>query len=370
MDAESIEVVYRLRVAPGALDARVDALLLEQTVELPRSALRSAFVRDHVVGRVVSTQALGADEFRVTLAQPAIAAADDPAQLLNVLFGNCSLQPEVELEDLRVPPSLAATLGGPRFGIAGIRRATGVHGRALTASVLKPIGLTVAETASLCHTLALSGLDVIKDDHGLADHSFGPFAERVEACLLATERAAQETGHRALYVPNLIGTPAVVRHQAAQAKKLGAEAAMVSPMLLGLPFLNELAGELGMPLLAHPAFGGSLRIAPAALLGKLLPLYGADAVIYPNVGGRFSYSRDVCAAIARALRKPDAAIAPAFPVPAGGIRVEDLAQILAFYGPDTVLLVGGSVLDAPDREALLSRSRRFVEAVQAHTFTP
>lgn len=370
MDPESIEVVYRLRVAPGALDARVEALLLEQTVELPRSALRSAFVREHLVGRVVSTQAVGADDFRVTLAQPAIAAADDPAQLLNVLFGNCSLQPEVELEDLRLPPSLAATLGGPRFGIAGIRRVTGVQGRALAASVLKPIGLTVAEAAALCHTLALSGLDVIKDDHGLADHSFGPFAERVEACLLATERAAQETGRRALYVPNLIGTPGVVMHQAWQAKRLGAEAAMISPMLLGLPFLNELAGELGMPLLAHPAFGGSLRIAPATLLGKLLPLYGADAVIFPNAGGRFSYSRDVCAAIARALREPDPPVAPAFPVPAGGLKVEDMAPVLEFYGADTVLLVGGSVLDSPDNETLLSRSRQFVAAVHAFRYAP
>jgi ribulose-bisphosphate carboxylase large chain len=370
MDAESIEVVYRVRVAASVLDARVEALLLEQTVELPRSALRTDFVREHLVGRVVSTEAVGTGEFRVTLAQPALAAADDPAQLLNVLFGNCSLQPDVELEDVRLPPSLVASLGGPRFGVAGIRRATGVHGRALTASVLKPIGLTVNETASLCQTLALSGLDIIKDDHGHADHVFGPFAARVEACLAATQRASQETGRRALYVPNLMGPPGTVMHQAWQAKQLGAQAVMISPMLLGLPFLNELAGEIGLPLLAHPAFGGSLRIAPAALLGKLFPLYGADAVIYPNVGGRFSFSREVCAGIARALRNPEAAIAPAFPVPAGGIKVEGMAAVLEFYGADTVLLVGGSLLDSPDQAALLSRSRQFVASVHAFPYTP
>src|SRR5580692_3107721 len=178
MDPDTIEVVYRVRSAASALAARVEALLLEQTVELPRSALRTAFVRERLVGRVAGMDEVGPGEFRVTLAQPAIAAADDPAQLLNVLFGNCSLQPDVELEDLRLPPSLVARLGGPRFGIAGIRRLTGVHGRALTASVLKPVGLTVAEAASLCRTLALSGLDIIKDDHGLADHSFCPFGER------------------------------------------------------------------------------------------------------------------------------------------------------------------------------------------------
>jgi ribulose-bisphosphate carboxylase large chain len=366
MTPEEIEVVYRVRVAASALDERAEALLLEQTVELPRSALHTPFVRDNLVGRVLSTEAVGPDEFRVTLAQPAIAAADDPAQLLNVLFGNCSLQPDIELEDVRLPAGLVGALGGPRFGISGLRRATGVHHRALAASVLKPIGLSTAETATLCHTLALSGLDIIKDDHGLADHSFSPFTERVRACVTATEAAAQTTGRKALYVPNLIGPPVTVRHQALQAKQLGAGAVMVSPMLLGLPLLNELVGELGMPVLAHPAFGGSTRIDPVALLGKLFPLYGADAVIYPNSGGRFSYTPGVCAGIAKALRAPMSAIAPAFPVPAGGMRIEDMPRVLGLYGVDTVLLVGGSLLDTPDSATLLSRSRQFVEAV--HSF--
>jgi ribulose-bisphosphate carboxylase large chain len=366
MTVEPIEVVYRVKAAEAALDARVEALLLEQTVELPRAALRSDFVRDQLVGSVVSVEPIGQGDYRVTLAQPAIAAADDPAQLLNLLFGNCSLQSDIELLDVRLPPALAARLGGPRFGIAGLRKLTGVHGRALTASVLKPIGLSVAEAAALCHTLALAGLDVIKDDHGLADHPFNPFAERVEACLAATRKAAQETGRRALYVPNVVGPPGKAMHQAWQAKQLGAEAVMVSPMVLGLPFLNELAEEIGMPVFAHPAFAGSLRIAPEALLGKLFRLFGADAVIFPNTGGRFSYSPAVCAGIAAALRSPSAAM-PAFPVPAGGMRIEEMDPVLRMFGADTVLLVGGSLLCAPDREVLLARSRQFVDTVKSFT---
>ncbi len=369
MTAEAIGVVYRVRVAESELDERVEALLLEQTVELPRSALRTQYVREHLVGKVVGHEKVGAGDYRVTLAQPAIAAANDPAQLLNLVFGNCSLQPDIELEDIRLPEALAKMLGGPRFGIAGLRQVTGVHGRALTASVLKPIGLSVEETGSLCQTLALSGVDIIKDDHGLADHSFNPFAARVGACLAATRRASQETGRKTLYVPNLVGQPGTVMHQAWQAKHLGAEAVMVSPMVLGLPFLNELAGEIGMPILAHPAFGGALRIAPEALLGKLFRLYGADGVIFPNSGGRFSYSRGVCEGIARALRAPDI-VAPAFPVPAGGMKVEALNSILQLYGSDTVLLIGGSLLDAPDKDAVLLRGREFVAAVHSFPYAP
>ena len=369
MTDHEIEVIYRVRATASALGSRVEALLLEQTVELPRSALRTAFVREHLVGRVVATVPDGPDGFRVTLAQPAAAASRDPAQLLNVLFGNCSLQPDVELVDLRLPAGLVSVLGGPRFGTEGMRALCGVRGRALTASVLKPVGLSVTETADLCGTLALSGLDFVKDDHGLADPPFCPFAERVRACLAATARAAQATGRRTIYVPNLIGPPAKVLGQAQEAAELGAQAVMVSPMLLGLPFLNELARIIGMPVLAHPSFGGATRIEPQALLGKLFPLFGADAVIYPNVGGRFSYDRDVCAAIAATLRSPESALRPALPVPAGGIRVENLAAVLEFYGAQTMLLLGGSLLDSSSPEELLSRSRQFVEAVQAYPYS-
>jgi ribulose-bisphosphate carboxylase large chain len=365
MSVEPIQVVYRVRVGASALEERVEALLLEQTVELPRTALRTEFVRNHVVGKVVSAEEAGAGIYRVTLAQPAIASADDPAQLLNLLFGNCSLQPDVELEDVHLPAPLAAKLGGPRFGIEGIRRVTGVTGRALTASVLKPVGLSVQEAADLCHTLSLAGIDIIKDDHGFADYSFNPFAERVEACLAATRKASQETGRQSLYIPNLVGQPGTVMHQAWQAKHLGAEAVMISPMILGLPFLNELAGDVAMPVVAHPAFGGFQRIAPGVLLGKLFRLYGADAVIFPNAGGRFSYGRDTCEAIIRELRAPCAGISKSFPVPAGGMKAESVGQVLEAYGADTILLIGGSLLDCPDRETLIARGRQFVEAVHA-----
>ncbi len=357
-----IEVVYRVRTGAAALSGRVEALLLEQTVELPRSALRTSFVRDRLVGRVLGTEQLGPEDFRVTLAQPELATGDDPAQLLNVLFGNCSLQPDILLEDLRLTPRLERALGGPRFGSAGIRRLVGVEGRALTASVLKPIGLTNGESASLCRSLCLGGIDIVKDDHGHADHSFGPFCERVRLCMEATEEAAQRTGKRTVYIPNLTGSPATVRQQAKRARDAGVGAVMVAPMLIGLPFLVELASELGMPILSHPAFGGAQRIAPLALLGRLFPLFGSDAVIFPSYGGRFSYSRGECGAIASALTAPPGGSRPCFPVPAGGMRLDSMDESLRFYGKDAVLLVGGSLLDVPDADTLSERARLFVEA--------
>ena len=91
--------------------------------------------------------------------------------------------------------------------------------------------------------------------------------------------------------------------------------------------------------------------------------FGADAVIFPNHGGRFSYPAALCHDIAAAARAPwpNGAIKPALPVPAGGMSVERVGDIVREYGTDTVLLIGGSLLIA--RERLAERSREFVQAV-------
>jgi ribulose-bisphosphate carboxylase large chain len=93
----------------------------------------------------------------------------------------------------------------------------------------------------------------------------------------------------------------------------------------------------------------------------LLRLYGADAVIFVNYGGRFAYPPDDCAAIAANLRTPWDHIAPALPVPAGGMLVERVPEMLDFYGPDSMMLIGGNLLIA--REHLLERTREYVDRV-------
>jgi ribulose-bisphosphate carboxylase large chain len=356
-----LRVTYLVRAPGHDVAGRAEALLVEQTVELPRRvAARDPWVAGHILGRVERIEPASDGTHRVTIAQPLVTAACDPAQLLNVLYGNSSLQPDVVLADVDLPPSAFDWLPGPRVGLAGLRNLAGVSGRPLLATALKPMGLRPAQLAELCGTFARAGLDVVKDDHGLADHAFCPFEARVEACLRAVDDAARETGRRAVYIPNLIGSPEGVRRQLEFARRAGVAAVMLSPMVTGLPALAELAGLVdGLPIVAHPAFGGVLRALEPALFGKLFRWFGADAVIYPHAGGRFSYSLATCAALAAELRRPHPRVRPACPAPAGGIKVERVGELLDFYGPDCMLLVGGSLYEAAD--ALADRTRELVD---------
>jgi ribulose-bisphosphate carboxylase large chain len=362
-----LRVTYLVRASAGDIAARAEALMLEQAVELPRTvAARDPWVAAHILGRVERIEPAGAGTHRVTIGQPLATTAGDPAQLLNVLYGNSSLQPDVVLADVELPDAAFDWLPGPRVGIEGLRTIAGVTGRPLLATALKPMGLRPAQLAAFCATFARAGLDLVKDDHGLADHPFCPFEARVEACLRAMEDAARDTGRTALYVPNLIGSPDRVLRQLAFARKAGVRVVMVSPMVSGLPTLAELAGLAdGLPIVAHPAFGGVLRALEPVLFGKLFRWFGADAVIYPHAGGRFSYSLETCAALAAELRRPHPRARPAFPAPAGGIKAERVGELLKFYGPDCILLIGGSLYEAGD--ALFERTRQVVERLARAT---
>ncbi len=365
----ALRAIYHVTAPDAAeLEARVESLLLEQTVELPRRALRDPFVLEQIVGRLAGTAEVAPQKHRVTIDFPIIATADDPAQFLNVLFGNSSIQAHVELVDFELPaewPGRLRALPGPKFGAAGLRRIVGVPERAITSTALKPIGLSTARLAELCGLFAQGGIDLIKDDHGLANHSFHPFVDRVRACQKAVTESNRASGRSAIYAPNLIGTPATVLEQLRIAQDEGVGAVMIAPMLLGLPFLAEIVERHArVPVIGHPSFGGATRTAPGVLYGKLFPLYGADAAIFANFGGRFAYSRETCGQIARELTQPSVpGLAPTLPMPAGGIKYQQVADVLEFYGRDVVLLIGGGLYEAGDDAALRARVEEFVRHV-------
>ncbi|SHK05734.1 RuBisCO large subunit C-terminal-like domain-containing protein [Rhodothermus profundi] len=360
-----LKVVYRLAVAQEEQGAFARALLLEQTVETPEEvAMRVPVVQERLMGEIVALEPLEEGGARLVLHLPVETAMVDPAQFINVLFGNASLHEQVVLEDFELPPVLMERFSGPRFGIEGVRRQLNVYDRPLTASALKPVGLSVDELATLCQSLAEGGIDLIKDDHYLADHPFASFAQRVQRCQEVVQEVSARTGRRVVYAPSLSGTPSEVLRQAEIAQQYGVGAVLVAPMLLGLPFFYELVTRhLEVPVLAHPSFAGAQRMRPETLLGKLFRLFGADMIIFPSFGGRFSYSRATCRALADRARQAWGPYRSALPVPAGGMQVERARELVEFFGRDVMLLIGGSLLRAQPGPELTARARALVDSV-------
>jgi ribulose-bisphosphate carboxylase large chain len=369
-----ISATYDVRAPAGEIDSVARALATEQSVEMPLGAITDRRVLDEVVGRVEAITELDPGRYAVTLglASETVGQLRPPgepcagaltAQLVNMLFGNASLLDDVRLVGVELPPDLLAQWPGPGHGIAGLRRLCGAGRRALTCAALKPQGMTATQLAELCGRFARSGIDVIKDDHGLADQAAAPFAARVAACRRAVSEAARHRDHTAQYAPSLVGSPATLAQQARIAREEGVQVVLVAPALIGLPAFAELVAQHlhGMAVIAHPAYSGAARVDPPLLLGRLFRLLGADATIFPNVGGRFAYSAARCRAIAEAARAPWAHVAGCVPVPAGGMTIDRVDELLDGYGDAVMLLIGGALLAAG--EGLEAAAERFAARV-------
>ena len=143
--------------------------------------------------------------------------------------------------DVVLSPTLLGQFLGPRFGAAGLREVLGVPRGPLLCTALKPMGSTVAALAEMAYAFAKGGIDIIKDDHGLANQRYAPFEERVRACCAAVRRANAETGRRCVYAPCLNAPAHLVVSRARFAKAAGAGAVLMIPGITGLDTMRLLA---------------------------------------------------------------------------------------------------------------------------------
>jgi ribulose-bisphosphate carboxylase large chain len=175
-----------------------------------------------------------------------------------------------------------------------------------------------------------------------------------------------ETGGHTLYFPNVTAPARQLEVRLAHARDIGCRGVLVSPFLLGLDVLRELAESSGLILLAHPTFSGALSmeghgLAPPLLFGFLLRLLGADGVIYVNAGGRFPVTARECAEIHRRLLAPLGDFERSMPVPGGGVDAESVGEWIGRYGRDLMFLIGSSLYAQADLELAASRLARVLE---------
>jgi ribulose-bisphosphate carboxylase large chain len=359
-----ITAIYHVTDSADRIAARANGIAVEQSIEMPVEAVQNRDVLDNIVGQVEGIAYLGGGHFEVRIGLAVATTGPEPGQLFNMLFGNTSIHADVELKDAFFPEAVLTAFGGPRQGLAGWRRRCKAENRAMTCSALKPQGLPPAELAKIAAKLAAGGLDFIKDDHGIADQAYSPFAERVPRIAEAVA-AARSDGGRTGYLPSLNGNLDQLRRQIEIVRAAGLDAVLVTPMIAGVSNIHVLGKENpDIAFMAHPALAGASRIAPPLHLGKIFRLLGADATVFPNHGGRFGYSPQTCRELAQASLGPWGRLKDMVPVPAGGMTPDRVPEMLEFYGKDTMLLIGGGLLAAGDH--MTAEAARFVERVAQH----
>ena len=369
LDLSGHRLTATYRVADNEARARevLAHLCVEQTIEFPADLVADDDIKGHLVGRVEQLRSISPHTCEADVSFAVEVSGFELPQLLNLLFGNISLLPGIQLLDVDLPSAILDVFPGPRFGAQGVRELTGAQDRALLATALKPMGLPIPVLATMAADFAANGMDLIKDDHGFASQPFARFQERVETCATAVAEANQRHGTRARYLPSL-NVPADQLATAARfALDVGASGFMVLPGLHGYDAVRALAADddLAVPIMGHPSLLGSFvtgttsGIAPGLVFGTFMRLAGVDVSVFPNHGGRFNLTEQVCRDIAVALSGELGHLPPALPAPAGGMTLERVPEMLELYGNEVVLLIGGE-LHRGDRG---ERTRRLRDAV-------
>lgn len=372
LSGSRFRAVYQLQGPASAARARAEDICIEETIEYPPELVSPGDIRDHVFGQIESFVPLEDGSWRAVISYADEISGWELPQLINVLFGNISMKPGIRLVELDLSAGLLTRFKGPRFGVSGLRTKLNVFGRPLLATATKPMGLTPAQLAAMAYELALGGIDIIKDDHGLADQPFAPFKERVLRTMEAITKANAKNGGSTLYMPNITGPFETMLERIHFAKEAGAGGMMLIPGHTGLDFMRRIADddEIDLPIMSHPAFIGSYvlhaqsGINHRVMHGQLLRLAGADMSVFPNYVGRFaSYSREDCAGIALGCTAPMGSLKPIFASPGGGISPESFADMLTVYGPDVTFLMSSNLHRAgPD---LAGTVRKFRESIEA-----
>ncbi|TYQ18183.1 UNVERIFIED_CONTAM: ribulose-bisphosphate carboxylase large chain [Acetivibrio alkalicellulosi] len=350
LSGERFYVQYHLTGDEKEAYEKAKDICIEQTVEFPEDLIHNGFIRDSIFGKIQSFEKINDNAYKVIISYAIEITSKEFTQFLNVLFGNISIKPGIRLEHIGISPTLEKWFQGPKFGIDGIRERLDVKDKPLFFTAVKPMGLSSKELAKLAYTFSLGGIDIIKDDHGLSNQEFCPFEERVELCCKAVQKSNDETGRKSIFVPNITAPHREMIKKAKLAKDLGAGGLLISPGLSGFDVVRDISIDQGidLPIFCHPAFLGSYvfgesGIAHQVLFGEIPRLSGADATIFPNFGGRFSFSLEECRKIATSGKEEYGSLKPIFPCPAGGMTIKNIPSSLEVYGKDVAFLVGGGI---------------------------
>jgi len=263
----------------------------------------------------------------------------------------------LKLLSLQLPDAFGAAYPGPQFAVEGTRQVTGVHGRPLVGTIIKPsVGLTPDATAELVDRMLGAGLDFIKDDELMGDPPHSPFAERFEKVMTVIDRHADRTGRKAMYAANISGDLDAMRRQLDMIERRGGTCAMLVLNSVGLSGVIEIRKHSRVVLHGHRAGWGVYDRSP--ILGmsylayqKFWRLAGVDHLHVNGLQNKFCEPDESVMASARECLTPMFAEKPCtvMPVFSSGQSAVQAGDTFRQLGSDDLIFcAGGGIIGHPD----------------------
>jgi ribulose-bisphosphate carboxylase large chain len=266
----------------------------------------------------------------------------------------------LRLESMELPASYRKQFDMPAQGITGTRALTGVHGRPLIGTIIKPnVGLSATETGELAGRLCAAGVDFIKDDEVCANPVHAPLNERVKAVMRRVRAHQDKTGKHVMVAFNISDETDAMRRHADLVQEQGGSCVMVSLNWCGYSAVQTLRRHTSLALHGHRNGYGALSRHP--LLGfsfqawqTLWRLAGVDHMHVHGLQGKFSQTDDEVIESAHDTLKPlteeiDDRVLPAFSNGQWAGTVP--ATWASVRSNDLLFMSGGGILAHPDGPA-------------------
>ena len=284
----------------------------------------------------------------------------------------------LRLRDIALPAIYRSAFRGPAFGIDGCRRLTGVSGRPLIGTIIKPsIGLSPAQTAELVRTLVEAGIDFIKDDELMADPPHSPFDARVDAIMRVINTHAERTGRKVMYAFNITDElDAMLRHYD-KVVLAGGTCAMLSLNSVGLVAAKRICDSGALAIHGHRNGWGMLNRHP--LLGMEFPAYqklwrlaGVDQLHVNGIANKFWEPDDSVVRSIESCLAAEPLGTPLLPVVSSGQWGGQAPETFrCTQTVDLLYMAGGGIMAHPDGPASGVRSLQkwWEAAVEGLTMT-
>lgn len=267
-----IRLTYRIET-PGSVEAMAAKIASDQStgtfVALPGETEE---LKARVAARVVDIRALppadrasfpdeagAASRFNradVDIEFPLDAVGTDLSALMTIAIGGVfSIKglTGIRIVDMKLPSEFDAAHPGPQFGVRGSFDLTGVKGRPMIGTIVKPaLGLLPHETAEMAGELIDAGVDFIKDDEKLMSPAYSPLADRVAAIMPRILDHEQRTGKKVMYAFGIShADPDEMMRNHDLVLEAGGNCAVVNINSIGFGGLSFLRKRSGLVLHAH-----------------------------------------------------------------------------------------------------------------------
>ena len=261
----------------------------------------------------------------------------------------------LRLNDIKFPKELISSFKGPQYGIQGVRDLTGVHGRPLVGTIVKPkLGLVVRDHAKVAYDSWLGGCDVVKDDENLSSQKFNPFEERVIETIEKRDRAESETGEKKVYLINVTAEVELMKKRAQFVEDVGGRYMMIDILTTGWSSLQTMR-DAGFKLIIHAHRAGHAAFTRShvhginmLVLARVARLLGVDQLHVGTAVGKMAETKAEVLANKEACVEPMGDIKPVLPVASGGLHPGMVPKLVEYFGNDTVIQAGGGIHGHPD----------------------